>query len=79
MIRISLEPDNLAAVTKSSSRRDRILPRTSLAKAPHETSESMIVIKKYVLTVGHSRGKAAESVNQNGIVGIERWRHGPPL
>ena len=46
MIRIWPAPDSRAAITKSSVRKDRYLPRTTLAIPVHEMSERIMVMEK---------------------------------
>ena len=71
-MRISFVPYSRAASTKSSSRIDRNRPRTSRASRVHSISDMIMVMAKYTLMIDQSRGTAAESASQSGIVGIAR-------
>src|SRR5262245_45336489 len=87
MMRAWLAPASSAASTKSSWRSARNRPRTSRPSVVQPTSERITVIAKKTCWGDQSRGRAAVSASQIGIVGrdcrssISRWMTasaGPP-
>src|SRR5215831_15896604 len=79
MMRAWLAPASSAASTKSSSRSARNRPRTSRPSVVQPTSDRITVIAKNTCCGDQSRGSAAVSASQIGIVGndcrssISRW------
>ena len=72
MTRKSEAPDRRAAVTKSSSRRARNLPRTTRPSSVQATNDRMTVMAKYSLRMLQSLGTEAASAIHSGIVGMDR-------
>ena len=72
MIAASEAPATTAAVTKSSSRSDRSLPRTTRARPVQPSTDRMMVTAKYTCNGGHSAGTAALSAIHSGMDGNER-------
>ena len=71
MMRMREQPASRAASTKSSSRRARKRPRTSRPSVVQPTSERITVMAKKTWIGVQSRGSAADSASQIGIVGTD--------
>ena len=65
-------PHTREARTKSSSRSESSLPRTTRASPVQPISERMIVIARYTRSGGQVDGTAALSPSHSGMVGMER-------